>query len=366
MKRFIPALLILIVFAVSCDNGPVGIFASIGSESPIEYKGTEVFKKSTPAAVVSRNGTLYAVITTLWKKNGNTWEKATNLPSQAMYATSAAVTGTTLYVAFLDSNAHSLGVFSTTDDSNWTPVDITFPANDEQVQQLLAVNNKVFAVTTKAVDGKTQYNLYHLSSGSFVSLIRTGTNLFSLAYVGSTYYVASGTTIWISTDLANFQESLTLADDFFTSITSIGGKPTAVTAFGKVYWHEGGWYNTNALTKSSKNLYLHAPVEYNDTLFVATNTVVRKTSSVTEVSPIAGYIELAFPLSTTKTQRDDNSLVTATNTVFSATIGGTALSMLTLITENGKPTLYAGSVGNGLWSNRNENGSWLGWQRETD
>ncbi|HOT60366.1 MAG TPA: hypothetical protein PLJ83_11960, partial [Spirochaetales bacterium] len=311
MKRFIPALLILIVFAVSCDNGPVGIFASIGSESPIEYKGTEVFKKSTPAAVVSRNGTLYAVITTLWKKNGNTWEKATNLPSQAMYATSAAVTGTTLYVAFLDSNAHSLGVFSTTDDSNWTPVDITFPANDEQVQQLLAVNNKVFAVTTKAVDGKTQYNLYHLSSGSFVSLIRTGTNLFSLAYVGSTYYVASGTTIWISTDLANFQESLTLADDFFTSITSIGGKPTAVTAFGKVYWHEGGWYNTNALTKSSKNLYLHAPVEYNDTLFVATNTVVRKTSSVTEVSPIAGYIELAFPLSTTKTQRDDNSLVTA-------------------------------------------------------
>lgn len=366
MKRFIPALLILIAFAVSCDDGPVGIFASIVSESPIEYKGTEVFKKSTPAAVVSRNGTLYAVITTLWKKKGNTWEKATNLPLHAMYATSAAVTGTTLYVAFLDSNAHSLGVFSTTDDSYWTHVDSTFPARDEQVQQLLAVNNKVFAVTTKAVDGKTQYNLYHLSSGSFGLPIKTGTNLFSLAYVGSTYYVASGTTIWTSTDLANFSESLPLADDFFTSIASIGGTPTAVTAFGKVYWYEGGWKNTEGLTKSSKKLYLHAPVEYNNILFVATNTVVRKTGTVTEVSPIAGYIELDFPLSPTSTQRADSSLVTATNTVFSATIGSTALSMLTLITENGKPTLYAGSVGNGLWSNRNENGSWSGWQRETD
>ncbi len=368
MKRFFPALLILIVILASCNDGPVGIFASIGSESPIEYKGTEAFKKSTPAAVVSRAGTLYAVITKLWKKNGSTWQKVTALPTGVMYASAAVVSGTTLYVAFFDADAHSLGVFSTDNDSTWTRVDSSFPASGEQVQQLLTANNEVFAVTTKAdTDGKTQYNLYQLSSGSFGTAIKTGTNIFSIAYVNPTYYVASGSVVW-TTDLSTFTESLTLTDDVITSIATINGNPTAITAFGKIYWHNGtSWENTASLTKSSKNLYLHAMAEYNNTLIIATNSVVRKTASgTTEVAPIAGYVELILPLQTTSTQRDDNSLVTATNTTFSATIGGTALSMLTLITENSIPTLYAGSVGNGLWSNRNENGSWTGWQRETD
>ena len=370
MKRVFPALLILIVSLASCNDGPVGIFASIGSESPIEYKGTEAFKKSTPATVVSRAGTLYAIITKLWKKNNNTWKKVTGLPANAVYAAAAVVQGTTLYVAFLDANAHSLGVFSTTDDATWSRVDPNFPASGEQVQQLITAHTDVFAVTTKAVDGKTQYNLYQLSGTSFGSAIKVGNNIFSITYVDPTYYVASGKYVWSSSDFSNFSDSLTLDvdTDIITSITSIDGTPTAVTAFGKVYWFDNGsWKNTDSLIKNSKTLYLHSMVEHNLTLFVATNSVVRKTAdNKTEIAPVAGYIELALPLQTTSTQREDNSLVSATNTSFSATIGSTALSMLTLIIENSIPTLYAGSVGNGLWSNRYENNKWTGWQRETD
>lgn len=370
MKRIIPALLILILILAACDDGPVGIFASIGSESPIVYKGTEAFKKATPATVVSRNGTLYAIITKLWKKSGTTWKKVTALPPHAMYASAAIVVGSDLYVAFLDADARSLGVFKTSDDSTWTRVDSNFPASGEQVQQLLTANSEIFAVTTRAgSDGKTQYSLYRLTGTSFSTAIKTGSNFFSIAYVGTTYYIASGTTISSTSNFSTFSDyTIPDGNDMVTNIAHIGGRPTAVTANGTVLWHDGSSWTGIQQPLAQKNiaLYLHAMVEHNNTLLVATNSVVRKTANGTQISPSVGYVELALPLDISSTQRNESSLVTATSTSFSATLGDKPLSMLTLITENSIPTLYAGSVGNGLWSNRFENGSWTGWQRETD
>ena len=369
MKRSLGILIFIIVLVTAaCNDGPVGIFASIASEAKVTYTGTEAFKKATPSNVVKREETLYAVITKLWKKNGTKWEKVASLPANAFYASAAVVNVTTLYVSFLDSSAHALGVYSTIDDNTWLRVDQNFPASGEQVQQLLTVNNNVFAVTsTKGADDKTEYVLYELNGNIFEQRKAGGTNLFYVVYHSSTYYVASGANVWTTSDFTSYSEpaSLTLSEnDYVTGLAVIDSKPTVTTASGKVYWFDGSnWQSTAALKVANNELYLSSMVEHNSHhLIIATNSVTRKVGDTSKTAPAAGYVELDLPLITTSTQKETSALSTATQTNFSSTIGTTALSMLVMIDN----TLYAGSVGNGLWSNKYNGSSWSGWQRETD
>lgn len=369
MKRLVTLfILVTTLLLASCNDGPVGIFASIASEAAVTYSGSESFRKATPATVVQRGTTLFAVITQLYKKNDTTWVKATDLPSNAFYATSAAVIGTKLYVSFFDSNVRSLGVWETSDNSTWVRTDNTFPASGKQIQQLIATNGKLFAVTSSnTIDNKTEYVLYELSGSTFTERKTGSTNLFYVIEKDGTYYVASGANIWTTSDFSSYSDpaSLTLSDsgNYVTGLAIIDSKPTATTALGKIYWFTGSTWTstTSSLTVSSNELYLSSMVEHAGTLFIATNSVPRKVDGNTKIAPAAGYVELSLPLSASSTQQDPTN-----KTNFSSTIGSTALSMLTLIMENGTPIMYAGSVGNGLWSNKYTDSAWSGWQRETD
>ncbi len=378
MKRITLLFFITLLVFVSCNDGPVGIFASIASESLVQYEGTDTFRKATPSDIVIRDQTLYAVLTKLWKKNGAKWEKVTILPSGAFYASSAAVTGTTLYVSFFNSDAASLGVFSTSDDTNWTRTDAAFPPAGEQIQKLETANNVLFAVTSKTVDEKTVYTLYEYNSGSFHSRKTNAADdadeigMFHITHDGSDFYVASGKKVWV-TDLTTFTDSLTLTEDSITSIAFINSHVTLTSAFGKLHWLDGTWKSTAAFEKTSKKLYLSGMVlTGTNKLLVATNSVVRTTTDGTtitkEISPLAGYIEIdvAGNLSETSVATDSNLLTTSNATNFTSTVGDNALSAFTLMTVNGNPVLYAGAVANGLWSNTYTGGAWSGWQRETD
>ncbi len=81
---------------VSCAEGPVGIFASIAAETPINENQTKAFLNTSPRFVAKLGSDYYAGIGVLWKKAGldGKWQKASVAGltgTGPFHATSAAV-----------------------------------------------------------------------------------------------------------------------------------------------------------------------------------------------------------------------------------------------------------------------------------
>jgi hypothetical protein len=235
-----------IAFASCTDS--VGIFASLSVEQATDTNSTKDLANVTPSSVSigKLNGTdgffmasgLIYYRPLVLAKNG--WKK---ISSDSIPAVTDAATGTiykpdrclqivsdgtTLYAAWLDNNLNSIGLYSTTDGANWTPVapagsatplfsDFDKAYTDStrtlrEITRLFYVNGTVFAaVKQTALEGTSsviRFKLYTVSgttaTDSGVSLQYDSTDPYSvtpirsLTYGNGSYWFVSGTGLYAS------------------------------------------------------------------------------------------------------------------------------------------------------------------------
>lgn len=381
-------------FFASCADTEAGIFSRVAAETPISENMTEAIQGSTPSFVVSLGTTYYAGIGTLWKKakTETQWIKAT-VPESAALAGSGAVidvSGTdTLFVAFSDSTGASLGIWWTTDGTNWTRADSAFPASGSKLRIILAANDQLFAVcSTVATDSNETYSIDYYNVTSFATTNFTPTATIGLpnsaVFANGSYWFTAGGFLLSGTLPTNIAkvalgpkdwpaEGSTVAVPLaatYGGVCAIGTTGILVSGRnGKLFYSDDGtsWIPSTEFKSASSEFYSFSIPTYIDTtkvLTVGTNGISRSSS---DTPPTDGYLE--FDLTSGFTEgivKNQAHALLSSAVNFSSSLAGLSVTAMPYFNLDATPKVFALTDGDGLWSNTfsSTTSAWGGWVRE--
>lgn len=378
------AIAVIALALASCEEGPAGIFSQVADETSTTDNMTDALEEATPTfvAYLSASGTYYSGIGTLWQKaaGASQWTQAdtSGVSSKTLIASSGAVAGTHLYVAFVETVSRTdLGVWATDDGSSWTQV--TGLPTDQRIKSVLSANDTAFVVTGNVrsdTDEDAEYSIYTSAGTAFVTAgISDNTGIgvpTSVAWDGTNFVftagckLITGTTATALTVLGTGPEDAGIDDATTYGGACATGTPGIVVSSrnGWLYYSENGFstYSASASTYSdsdSDNYSLSTPtyIPTGTVLVVGTNGKPRSSS---DVPPTDGYLEFSFPTFATRSLSEDHTLIT-TATNFASSLDGYSINGMPFISATNK--LFAMTDGDGLWSNT-YSGTWGGWVRE--
>ncbi len=394
IRRFAAVLfatLAVLATAVSCEEGPVGIFASVAGETPVNANMTKAFEFATPAWVARLGTAYYAGIGVLWKRtDGGAWSRADVSDvngSRTTFAISGAVVGANLYAAFIDTASGArLGVWTSADGSAWTRVDATFPdaATEGSLIKLLPANGQLFAVTRESTetDGVVDetHSVFYLNGATFDATAIVDADIGtpdSLAFTNGNYWFTAGSSIVYGAAPAGL-----------STATAMGGKPTAesfggiiaidgtnllvASRSGKLWRVDTGtlaWTATEIFANSKDKAYAFsqpAYVPYAGGFAVAAGAQAYPRSS-TDIAPAGGYLEFAanpFDAATAAPAVTTRLITDAIN--FDTSLAYKSVKGLFAFAEGAGYRLFALTDGDGLWSNfyTTATTTWSKWARE--
>lgn len=373
----------------SCTEGPVGIFASVAAETDINKWATDEFKGTSPNFVAKAGSTYYAGVGGLWKRNigDSSWTTVNvSLPSLGTgnYAAVSGITiGSTMYVLFADADTKAkLGIYSSTNGSTWTEVDVaTAVITKNELSHLMTDGNDLFAVTAQVTetDGEkiTKHSVYRSIGGAAFAAL-DGTSLVnadiglptSIVNDGGTYYLSAGE--YIVTGTAG---SMTVTNPATTSAFG-----SAVIVNGLVFFtgRDGKIYNDDASVASGVfSDYNDRDYSFGIPVVVSTGNPTTQTTLLvpsraypqgSERDQGLGYLEFdATGFGTTSAAIADTSRRVSTLNNYFITLDGKSVKQFIVFTEGDARRLYALTDGDGLWMNFFDGGtpgSWTGWRRE--
>jgi len=393
--------------AMGCEEGPAGIFSSVANEKETSTSiTTDAIETSSPSFVAKLGDTYYAGIGTLWSKTGDVvWSlveglngKITGLvePSKA-YAGSGAVVsvaGTdTLFVSFSDSvTGNGLGVWSTTDGSNWVLASDSLPS-DQYVRNLLAANDTLFVVTSSAVETTESYSLYYFAGTQFqaTSIVADASIGLpdSVAYSGTSYWFTAGGRLISGTAAFSDFTAVIGPEDWaadstaeaplkatYGGVCAYGTGVIVSSRSGMLYYLADGastWIASGPYANSKSASYSLSQPVYLEAggvriLVVGTNGRVNPSG---ELPPLGGYLEFDITAGfSTTLAADIGHALTSTANNFDTSLSGTSVGSMVLmdtgVSDSGAGTfkLFALTNGKGLWSNTFNGTAWGLWVRE--
>lgn len=385
MALIISALAVLFV-PLSCQEGPVGIFASVAGETPVNANMTKAFEKASPSWVAKLGTDYYAGVGVLWKRpEGGAWSKAnvSSVNAGNTFAISGAVAGSNLYVVFVDTaSGNKLGVWTSTDGASWSRTDPAFPAAGEQLINVLSANGQLFATTRTSteVDGviSETHSLYYLNGAAFsptaVAAADIGTPV-SAAHDGTDYWFAAGTSVLrgdtavgvaAATDMPGQPSAEALA-----GITNLDGSDLLVTTrSGRLYQVSGGTWTASAVFSDSKDkafaLSKPAYVDLGATDSVVLAGTQAYSRSATDKASAGGYLEFKaaqpFVPGTAVPAVNPRLITDAIN--FDTSLAFQSVSAMYVFDEGSGHRAFALADGHGLWSNYYDGAAWSKWARE--
>ena len=400
MKRFLnisAAVLLAAAVLVSCEPGPSGLFALLEQEKPLN-KGTPALNANT-AAFVTRLDTYYyaGVGSTLLRRltTGGEWETVTDAGAPADSIITAGVSDGTnfLYVSYSPSEAADATkrIRRTADGAAWSdyassgiPV-LDGPLADKsvQVQNLLLANGQLFAVAqystgTSSADYETFFSIYSDGvAGNFSPVLEDlecGLPS-SIAYdtVGSDYWIVAGNNVltdasgsWAA-DSANataagFSSTNPVLGVFFDD--TLGTKAIIAAATGKVWkLNTGGAYVASGTFGSAERRLSSVVVVPKNGGGNATVVGVKSWAS----DKYKGYYEYDAALNGTFGSGVVPSSaydMVSDNSNYVTTLDDLSIEGFYYDDTSGEETLFARTVGGGLWSNTWNGTAWSGWDRE--
>jgi len=393
------------IFLTSCDDTEAGIFSRVAAETPTSENMTEAIQGATPSFVVRLGTTYYAGIKTLWQKSdaAKQWAEATVPGAFAGTGTVIASSGSvikiggttdTLFVAFSDSTGTSLGIWSTTDGTNWARADSAFPAVGSKLRIILAANDQLFAVSsTVAADLTETYSIYHYNGTLFESAGFTPDATIglpnSVAYANGAYWFTAGGFLLSGTLPTNIAKVALGPNDWpagstvavplaatYGGVCAINGTGILVSGRnGKLFYSVNGtsWITSTEFKSASSELYSFSIPTYIDTtkvLAVGTNGIPRSSS---DTPPMDGYLEfdLTAGFSAEIVKNEAHALLSSAVN-FSASLAGLSVIAMPFFDLPTTKKVFALTDGDGLWSNTYADDAdtaatdlvWGGWVRE--
>lgn len=401
MKRILnmaAAVLLAAAVLVSCDPGPAGLFALLEQEEPLD-KGTATFNANT-AAFVTRLDTYYyaGVGSTLLRRltTGGEWETVTDAGAPAGSIITAGVSDGTsfLYVSYSPSDAldESKRIRRTADGAAWSdyalsgiPV-LDGPLADQsvQVQNLLLANGQLFAVAqystgTSSTDYETFFSIYSDGGAGNFSPVLEDLECglpSSIAYdtAGSDYWIVAGNTVLTNASGSWAEDSANVTAAGFSSTNPVlgvffddtPGTDTIIAAATGTLWrlNTGGAYvASGTFGSSTRRLSSVILVPANGGLTDAVLVGVKSWASDSytgyyeyDAADNATFDATVVPNSTWTMVADDSNYVT--------TMDDLSIEGFYYDDTVGEETLFARTVGGGLWSNTWNGTAWSGWDRE--
>ncbi|MBN1518666.1 MAG: hypothetical protein JW923_01090 [Spirochaetales bacterium] len=372
---------VVVVSLSSCEEGPVGIFASIAGETDINALMTKEFENASPAFVVKADTTMYAGVGVLWSRpeGGRPWTRmdVSAVGSGTLFATSAAVVGTTLYATFTDTGTGAdLGVWSW-NGTSWNRVDAAFPAAGEELRCVLGANGQVFAVTAlhAASDDSmdTTHSLYYLNGAAFATAGPADAAIGqpnSVAFDGTRYWFTAGPQVLTGTAASAIAVDATApaADFGGVAYAAVPGETVFGTRSGVMYTVSGTTWSaaSTAQTDLGGDAYAFYQPVY---VSAGTAAILMPTRSwyrsSTDPAPPGGYLEFAatgFDVATATPNADRDLVSWPTN--YAITLDKASIKSIVSLQEGTGTSLFALTDGNGLWSNYHDGSVWTGWRRE--
>ena len=395
-RTLLAAIFVTSTIFLSCDD-TLGIFASVAAETANSSNLTEALEASSPDFVVHLGAKYYAGIGKLWSKtdSGTQWapHSVSGVSAAQPFAGSGAVVdiaGTdTLFVSFSDSGTgESLGVWSTPDGSTWTrrtlAASALFPPSGENLVNILAANDTVFAVTVNERTLTTDpalYSIYYLDAGTAGAF--TATNIqdnstmdaaTSASYDpdSTTYILTAGDVILAgsSSVLNAITEPAAGGSDYSGSYAyNNGANDGVVISTRGGYLHftaDGGstWTTAGPFLDSGDDAYsLSVPtIINNDILVVGTSTFPLSTN----LPSYDGYLEfdVTCGFASGMTPTTDHSLISSAVDFDSSLTTRSVSSMPLSDPGDGTFKLFACTDSYGLWSNTYDGTTWGLWKRE--
>ena len=385
--RYIAALaLAAAVLAASCEEGPVGIFASIAGETDIG-EGTEAFRRASPSWVSRLGNDYYAGVGSLYRENASgVWQTVTSAAATAnggktTFAPSGVVAGGVLYAALVDgATGDGLGIWSTADGTTWVRVDAAFPAAGRTLRRLLSANGVLFALTDDETSA-TSVSLHWLNGAAFASSGVSAADIGmpnSVAWDGTTYWFDAGASILTGTTPGGIAATAPPATDSFSGVMTLAAGTVLFTArSGKLYRYfdvpdpDPDWHVSSVYQNSSSKIEYSFSVPTLVT-FGATTALVIGTAGIPAddgTSPaLGGYLEFDAtggfdPGTSPAANTTHTQIADAVN--FETSLTGQSVRALPLFDEgSGVLTVFALTDGYGLWSNHYSGSAWGKWQRE--
>jgi|GEM_PF-2912412 len=379
----IVALAILTSF--SCKNGATGLFESIAGETSDGSNPTDGFKYANATNVVLINGTYYAAIGRLWEraKAGGLWE--INEAKADKYIDSLVADSTKLYAIVKNTNGSLVGI-QNFDGTTWSDLSLDLTTQPGHVLRgLLAANGNILAWTEKYNTETTTsvYSFYSLNVTSFelipglsevdsgvpVNLLYDGTNYrlctVTKLYAGATVSALAAVSPTLgSTALNSGLAGIAFANGRYFLTTSTGWIYTSADGISWVNWTSGAtaFVNTDGKTFSFKTPATFSAGGFS---YLIAPSVDAGTSSATTTAK--GY--RMFTISDAGTLALVSDFSPVSNLInYNTTLELASVSRVIPITDGSTLTLFATTLGYGLWRNvwNGSNSTWSGWLRESD
>jgi len=385
VTKNILAIAVIALALASCEEGPAGIFSRVADEKSTTDNMTKAIEKATPTFVARLNTTYYSGMGTLWQKadGANQWTQVdtSGISSKTLIATSGAVAGTRLYVAFVEADGRTdLGVFYTTDGSNWSSV--TGLPSGQGVKTVLSANGTVFVVTADATSNPDTYTISSSTDTAFLPTSISASTVIgvptSVAHDGTNYVFSAGGRLIVGPAVGSLTVNVGPADWASTaSTTTYGGVCTDGSGFivsgrnGKLYYSADGstWSDETAVFSNSKS----KAYSLSEPTYISTGTVLVVGTELTprgssDIPPTDGYLEFNYgaSFSTSISPVTDHSLITDASN-FESSLSEYSVTGMPYFSAANK--LFAMTTGNGLWSNTYDLANttankWSGWVRE--
>ncbi|MFH2115021.1 MAG: hypothetical protein ABIJ86_11005 [Spirochaetota bacterium] len=371
--------LALMVGVMACTDGPVGLFASIAQEKNINANRTAAFDGTSPDFVGMLGTDYYTIINgTIWTRAvaGESWVKLATMPAGVSNGTasSAATAGTNLFVTFGLIGDSTQKVWATTDGVTWSDTLTAFPTT-VRVDSLLSANGQAFAVsrTDTTIDSimTTLYSVYYWNGSSFVTAGAEVTDIsgrpMSVAYDdgGTTnYWITAGTSVFTGAPGNLIVLAGTPVDTFAGVGNESPGNMVLSSSTGVVHKYDGSvWTESGVFKKSDKAHAFSTPTIVAD----GTKTyLLVGTVYANDAATASGYLEFDISAGfdpTTASASEGSDFADIVN--FQTSVAANYIAKLTVADEgSGNTRVFALTIGNGLWSNFFEDGTWSGWARE--
>lgn len=347
-------------FVVACEQGDIGIFASIEQEELIK-KGN-LNENATVLGMTRRGSTYYAGLAggvysrAAGSGDNISWDGPISRPAgYADYVTDLVKLGDTIYVSFVDNNGQSFGLFALDTNDSWS--DNLY--GDAQITRLHVANDRLFA----SVLDDPANRLVHIdpSSGSTTQVIDNagGAILDGIYDSDAGYYVfITSSRVYAGTDPTGTFSEATLptkwtesgapSSDLAGIHFDVDGQNTYVSQnTGSIYLHNGSSWNNRQVPASDGR-----PTDFAE--FPKLNG--ERTGLVVGLSLIddspGGYVEILDTESGDATLSDME--LPGGNNYQAAQLGDASVQEFFVDTDTGESPelLFAMTYGSGLWRAR--------------
>jgi len=374
---------LLSLFAWSCTDPAVGLWASLQDEELVSNDSTKAIAKVSPTSVARFGSRYYLAFGGDLMRRGSTLKaeawKAADMPKSDDRATLVAATDDALYAAFTTDTFSPKGIWRSTDGSHWGK---TGAPDSDPIDGLWILDGVPYAAV-RTHDAK--WNVAFCAPADTANE-RFASSLFADDLSEMPKALASdGTAVMTVT------QSKVYLDD--AEISGVSGMPdTDAETIESVLWDGSDDYGTGGryiVTSSDGNLYACDSAGANwKTLAVETDTgsspalsgmaivpdgsrnyLLAGTMSTPKISgtttSAAGFMTVKPGSGTLADAKQVDDRVVCSENNFQTTVGTEAISGFSWIElSGGDGILFAMVPANGLWSSRYVSGAWKGFEKE--